>query len=78
MESQFKELLEIWNPPQLLMDFSDFDNQEWLFERKQQCNQGAEQHKESDNPDSGSSSLWPRACYLPGADVYALPYAIPY
>ncbi|XXG40338.1 hypothetical protein AAC387_Pa01g1081 [Persea americana] len=78
VESQFKELLEIWNPPQLLMDSSDFDNQEWLYERKQQCSRGAKQHKESDNPSSRSSGLWPQACYLPGADVYALPYAIPY
>lgn len=77
-ESQFEDLLENWKFPPLLMENPDFDNQEWLFGRKEQCNKVAKQNKDIDNSIAESSGLWPRACYLPAVDLYALPYAIPY
>ncbi|KAF8406613.1 hypothetical protein HHK36_008703 [Tetracentron sinense] len=79
IESQVRELIENWVPPPIQVEHTDFDDQEWLFETKQHHKQGDENFKASnDGSLYGCSTLWPHACYLPQADIYALPYTVPF
>ncbi|KDP36895.1 hypothetical protein JCGZ_08186 [Jatropha curcas] len=76
-ESLYKDLLEDWVPLPLGCDQNNIGDQEWLFGTKKQ-----EKHKrlksQCDEPCHGSSTLWPCARYLPEAEVYALPYTVPF
>ncbi|GAV56716.1 hypothetical protein CFOL_v3_00258 [Cephalotus follicularis] len=81
-ESQYKALIEDWVPPSnLQFKIDDLDDQEWLF--------GTKKQKWPDSRDvglkGGNHVLWPASAtsrplaqYLPEADIYALPYTIPF
>ncbi|KAI3913970.1 hypothetical protein MKW98_010782 [Papaver atlanticum] len=77
---QFRDLIENWVPPTLQLYRTDFDDQEWLFEMNPQRRHEAKRLKPSsiDIDSCRGSSGWPRACYLPAADIYALPYTVPF
>ncbi|KAL2508716.1 DNA ligase 1-like [Forsythia ovata] len=57
------------------MEWSEFDDQDWLFSRKDPL---------SEKPEVGSLQInqercvWSEAMHVVSADVYALPYVIPY
>ncbi|XP_021902569.1 uncharacterized protein LOC110818118 [Carica papaya] len=79
IEMLYKSLVEDWLPPSLSLDENDTGELEWLL--------GTEQRKGSrvkrNETEEGvlchvSSTLWPRAKYLPSADIHALPYTIPF
>ncbi|RVX03330.1 hypothetical protein CK203_019945 [Vitis vinifera] len=74
-ESRYKALVEDWVPPLLQAEQTDLDDQEWLF-RKHGDRHESKRH-ETINYDLCYGS-WPRAQYLPEADVYALPYTVPF
>ncbi|KAI3919840.1 hypothetical protein MKW98_001096 [Papaver atlanticum] len=87
-DTQYRNLIENWTPPSqsLTMCSTDLDDQDWLFGSKQTAH---DRHKLASSKrvkaTSGveekamvSPGLWPSACYLPDADIYALPYTIPY
>lgn len=77
-ESLYKSLIEDWVPPPLQAELNDSGDEDWLFGRKQQP-QGLKRLKSSnDEPCRQSSSLWPCAHFLAEADIYALPYSIPF
>lgn len=77
-ESFYKSLIEDWVPPPLHFELNDSNDEDWLFGRKQQS-QGLKRLKSSnDMPCQQSSTLWPCAHFLPEADIYALPYSIPF
>ncbi|MCL7050542.1 hypothetical protein MKW94_009397 [Papaver nudicaule] len=80
IDLQFRDLIENWVPPTLQIYQTDFDDQEWLFEMKPQRRHEAKRLKPSSNDVDlcRGSSGWPRACYLPAADIYALPYTVPF
>ncbi|KAJ9186428.1 hypothetical protein P3X46_002001 [Hevea brasiliensis] len=78
VESLFK-FIEDWVPPGLEFEQTNFDNEEWLFETtRQETNPSKRIKFHLDEPFIESSTLWPSACYLPEAGVYALPYAVPF
>lgn len=81
IEFQYKNLIENWLPPSLQSDNLDLDDdQSWLFERKPKHTRLEEKNVGSDDTTCGSSSAsWPpRAQYLPDADLYSLPYTVPF
>ncbi|CAI9116959.1 OLC1v1018258C1 [Oldenlandia corymbosa var. corymbosa] len=81
---KYKSLIEDWTPPCLLRDDDDEKGDDWLFGSKNEATTRPEKMLRAASTDmmmtcSGSSTLWPpRAQYLPEADVYALPYTIPF
>lgn len=70
--------MDNWQPPELRIENPDFDYENWLFKSKQLCKQGAKNYLVGDNLIPRSSCLQPWACYLPAAEIYSLPYIIPY
>lgn len=76
----YKELIGSWVPPAPWIELSSLDDEEWLFSRKHQDDsQGEKRYKpNSDLSCRGSSKLQPRAQYLQEADIYALPYTLPF
>ncbi|KAJ4966369.1 hypothetical protein NE237_018218 [Protea cynaroides] len=79
LESQYRDLIINWVPPIIENYSTDLDDEEWLFERQSKPERESKRFKPSnDGLCQGSSSLCPRACYLPEADIYALPYTLPF
>lgn len=76
---KFLDVIENWVPPPMPSDSNDFGDQEWLFETKQRS-----RDKRCDLDSVGvttshaNTTTWPRVCYLPEADVYALPFTVPF
>ncbi|KAL7261735.1 hypothetical protein ACSBR1_000196 [Camellia fascicularis] len=78
--SLYKDLVENWVPlpPQLLQgEPTDLDELEWLFQRKHQDEERSTEVN-SDASCRGGSTLWPRALYMPEADIWALPFTVPF
>ena len=80
LELRFMELLEYWAPPVVQSQWSAPDNQDWLLETKENnYNLAAERHETNcDGVSHGNSAPWPRVCYLPEVDIYALPFTVPF
>ncbi|KAJ6938332.1 hypothetical protein NC651_004921 [Populus alba x Populus x berolinensis] len=77
--SQYKGLIEDWVPPPLQFELKDSDDEEWLFGALKAERHGNKRlNARHDISCRESSTLWPRAHYLPESDVYALPYTIPF
>ncbi|XP_077220071.1 uncharacterized protein LOC143854142 isoform X2 [Tasmannia lanceolata] len=77
MEVRFRDLTENWNPPFQSLH-QDFDDEGWLFERKQPQKQEAKRCKVIDGSCSLTAGERPCATYLAEADIYALPYVLPF
>ncbi|PSR99571.1 hypothetical protein CEY00_Acc23544 [Actinidia chinensis var. chinensis] len=77
LESLYKGLVEHWVPPHLQSEQTDFEGQEWLF-KKHPKRERSEAKASSDVSCTGGSTRWPCAQYLPEADIYALPFAVPF
>lgn len=77
MEAQVKDLINYWKfPPLHHIEPSNFDDQEWLFGSKRRQKEDNKRRRLSDDKiDDYSGS---RASYLSAADVFALPYVLPY
>ncbi len=79
IESQYRVLIVNWVPPPLLNEHSKFDDQEWLFQRRQpRSDMIRKTNACNDDFCHGSYILYPHAQYLPEADIYALPYVVPF
>ncbi|CAL2274084.1 unnamed protein product [Prunus armeniaca] len=81
--SKYVELIENWDQHPLLQSFPmDVDDQEWLFETKQNRSCRADERIfVSDSLSYGDSASWPCARQLPQlpkADIYALPFTVPF
>ncbi|KAH7574891.1 hypothetical protein JRO89_XS02G0018200 [Xanthoceras sorbifolium] len=85
IESQFRELMVHCVPSPIQTEHCEFDDQEWLFERRlppssssSRKNPPAVSSASNADDDSclASSSTYPSARYLPRADIYALPYTV--
>lgn len=74
-----KFLIQNLVPPALPSDLSNIDDDEWLFGRKHSDGAVEKRFKaSSDVSCCGSSASWPHAQYLAEADIYALPYTVPF
>ncbi|KAM3289487.1 putative protein isoform X1 [Capsicum chacoense] len=72
---QFKNLILNCAPPTL---HYDYDDQDWLFQRKHKCTRVKEKGEVSNDMSCGTSALLPRAQYLDDAELYAFPFTIPF
>ncbi|XWS45574.1 hypothetical protein CRYUN_Cryun15aG0148300 [Craigia yunnanensis] len=74
----FKNLMEDWVVPTLQTERTSF-GEDWLFQKKRNLNSGV---KSNNDGNVGSTQInsptWPHACYLREADIYALPFTIPF
>jgi hypothetical protein len=78
-------LIENWVPLPLQMVPTDFENEGWLA-RKNDSNGETETTDPTKHVSSSSSTaaadikqgIQPLAYYLPHADIYALPYVLPF
>ncbi|KAA8537500.1 hypothetical protein F0562_027108 [Nyssa sinensis] len=77
-ESLYKGLIENWIPPALQGELTDFDDQEWLFGNKQRDRPEGKRFRAGNDFSNSNSTLWPRAQHLPDADIYALPFTVPF
>ncbi|KAL5986054.1 hypothetical protein ACLOJK_028044 [Asimina triloba] len=77
-----EDLMDSWEPMQLQMEHPDMDDLDWLFEGRQQRSEPDAKRQKGDSCSidliCSSTTLGPRACYLPAADIYALPYVLPF
>lgn len=81
IESQFRELIVNWVPvpPPFQTEHTMFDDQEWLFnKRPPRSDMTRKTNASNDDFCRGSCLLYPYACYLPKADIYAFPFTIPF
>ena len=77
--SVYDALFQNWVPPPLTVDGLSSD-EDWLF--GSELKDGRSDTKRV-KPISGamrcsSTSLWPRAQYVPEVEIYALPYTVPF
>lgn len=79
MVSKFRDLFKNWVPPPMQDECTEFGDETWLFELKQNRNDSVERCKDGNDMLSNEpSTLWPRAHFLPAVDIFALPYASPF
>ncbi|XP_021286792.1 uncharacterized protein LOC110418400 isoform X1 [Herrania umbratica] len=79
IESQFTELVANWLPPSLQSEHFDIVDLDWLFETKRPRSDIRDTCNASYNVlHQGDFTQYPGAQYLPQANIYALPYAVPY
>ncbi|KAK8673299.1 hypothetical protein V6N13_111645 [Hibiscus sabdariffa] len=75
---QFKSLVEDWVVPTLQSELTSFGDEDWLFQ-KQNLNSGIKSSKDGNvGSCQMNSTSWPRARFLPDADIYALPFTVPF
>lgn len=76
-ELQFRNLIENWVPSSLT-DLGHDDDQDWLLKRRKLEDTCTKKPIASTNMLCGSSALLPRAQYLQDAEIFALPFTIPF
>ncbi|CAA2990317.1 Hypothetical predicted protein, partial [Olea europaea subsp. europaea] len=74
------ELFENWDPQQLQAVLPNPDDEDWLFQEKSQNIHSDKRHESCHNSIfiPRSSTLWPQAQFLSEADIYALPFTVPF
>ncbi|KAJ1424159.1 hypothetical protein SESBI_11828 [Sesbania bispinosa] len=76
MASLYNSLLQI---PPLTYDGFDSVDQDWLFRSElTEAKPVSKKLKSDSDAFQCSKSLWPRAQYFPEAEIYALPYTVPF
>ncbi|XP_022775439.1 vicilin-like seed storage protein At2g18540 isoform X2 [Durio zibethinus] len=78
---EFKNLVEDWVVPTLQMqsELTSFNHEDWLFQKKLNHKSWVEGSKDGNVGSSQiNSKTWPHARYLPEADIYALPFTVPF
>lgn len=76
---EFKNLVEDWVLPTLQSELTSFDDEDWLFQKKQNHISSVESCKDGNVGLSQiNSTTWPQASYLPEAGIYALPFVVPF
>lgn len=81
IESMYRALIEEWAAPSIVDEREVPDDQEWLFGTRQQDKKVPGRLQTETNRDELCPSiydLWPRAHYLPDAEIFALGYTVPF
>lgn len=79
IEQQAKLLFQSLGPPALPTELPNDDDEDWLFGRKHSAVAEDKKVKAgNDLPSCGSFALQPRAQYFAEAQIYALPYTVPF
>ncbi|KAL3733292.1 hypothetical protein ACJRO7_022767 [Eucalyptus globulus] len=77
IESTYETLIEHWVPLPLDHGLGEPDDEDWLFKTKRVEGKSPKRPKVGD--DTAISFTWPpQAHYLPEAEIYALPYTVPF
>ncbi|EEF52756.1 conserved hypothetical protein [Ricinus communis] len=79
-ESRYKALFEDWAPlPVGFAQQNNFDDCDWLCcSKRQERSRDKRLQISHDEPANEGLGFWPCARFLPHADIYALPYTIPF
>ncbi|KAE8690333.1 Glutathione S-transferase family protein isoform 1 [Hibiscus syriacus] len=76
---QYETLIENWLPPMLEPELNDDDSgDDWLLPKRQLGKPAAKRLDDNDVHCHSSSTSCPRAHYLPDAEMYALPFTVPF
>ncbi|KAI9165154.1 hypothetical protein LWI28_008738 [Acer negundo] len=78
---KLRDVIGNWVPPSIQSDSTDFSDEEWLFESKQNEKCRSRRCEEDIVASSHTNTTaWPQlqVCYLPEVDIYALPFTVPY
>ncbi|XP_068640023.1 uncharacterized protein [Aristolochia californica] len=80
MDAKLRELFVDWCPPPLETSLPDCDDQDsWLLERKEACKEEAKgSSRVGEYVLRSAGPGGPRACLIVEADMYALPYVLPF
>lgn len=81
-ESVYRTLIEDWVPEIPIHQFwqEDDEGHDWLFGSRKQQNKQESKRRKADLEEScwRSSTPWPQAQHLSEADMWALPYTVPF
>ncbi|GAA0154722.1 hypothetical protein LIER_12624 [Lithospermum erythrorhizon] len=79
-ELKYRDLFLNWVPPPPPQTELESDDQDWLFSKKKNPDNQTEKKLKPNSSMSrcSHSSLWPRAQFIPEADIYALPFTVPF
>ncbi|XP_047327807.1 stress response protein NST1-like [Impatiens glandulifera] len=78
VELVYKALVENLGPS-LNEEMPDTNDEfDWLFKRSERCCKPVAAANDNSGGDERSSTMWPRAHYLAEADVYLMPFTIPF
>lgn len=75
---QYKTFIEDWMPPLLEAELNNDGDEDWLLTKKQLGKPAAKRPDDNDHTCVASASLHPCAHFLPAAEIYALPYTVPF
>ncbi|KAE8680385.1 hypothetical protein F3Y22_tig00111392pilonHSYRG00757 [Hibiscus syriacus] len=76
---QYEAPIDDWFPPLLQPELNYCDNvDDWLLPKKLLGESAAKRSDDNDVMCHPSLTSWPRAQYLPDAEMYALPYTVPF
>lgn len=75
LELELKNLIINCAPPS---SHYEFDDQDWLFQRKPKQKRVKEKGEVSNDMSCGTSALLPHAQYIVDAELYALPFTVPF
>ncbi|XP_016702952.1 uncharacterized protein [Gossypium hirsutum] len=75
---QYKTFIEDWMPPLLEAELNNDGDEDWLLTKKQLGKPAAKRPDDNDHTCVASASLHPSAHFLPAAEIYALPYTVPF
>ncbi|KAE8693474.1 hypothetical protein F3Y22_tig00110812pilonHSYRG00140 [Hibiscus syriacus] len=79
LTSQFKNLVEDWIGPTLQSELTSFSDEDWLSQKQNLNSSGVKSSKDGNvGWCQMNSTSWPHACFLPEADIYALPFTVPF
>lgn len=77
-KSPYTTLFENWVPPQHEFCQSEIDDEEWLFGAQPKRGQDSKRRKTTDVSCCRTTTLSHQAYLLPEADIYALPFTVPF
>ncbi|KAI4316960.1 hypothetical protein L6164_024881 [Bauhinia variegata] len=77
--SVYNSLFQSWVPPPIKFEGANSGNMDWLLGSELEERPISKKLKSAARgPHCSPQALWPRAQFLPEAEMYALPYAIPF
>ncbi|PNX95940.1 hypothetical protein L195_g019139, partial [Trifolium pratense] len=77
-KKEYKKLIENWVPLPLQMVPTDFENEEWLATKNDSNDPTKHVSSSSSSTADIKQGIQPLAYFLPHADIYALPYVLPF
>lgn len=77
-ELEYRKLVVNWVPPPLQLVQTDFEDEEWFSRKNLLRSTERTQAKQDSNVTCSYQGIQPYAQFLPNANIYALPYTVPF